>query len=259
MRRSPAVVFVALLTPVAFLAGCSSTGDSESSNDASTTAAPTTAAPTTESSSPRDIEPGALARILPMADEIGADYTEVAPQSDEEVATDDNSADDNLIQACEALEDLDYFGSNDGDDDQVSASFEAEDQREIEVRLDPSPTRLAADTVDDLVAAFNKCGEVTIDDENTDSTITFQLAAERSDQFGDFGLELTLDASFELLGAPLELSFHGQAFVSEGIGVFISAISGFETDETQQTTLVPADVDLLPAIAALMDERTASL
>ena len=82
------------------------------------------------------------------------------------------------------------------------------------------------------------------------------ITAERNDDVGDFGVQMSMDATFELMGSPVEISFRGRIFSVDGVTVSVVATSGLD-DTTFQA--VPGDYDLVPTLSNEMQDRVAAL
>lgn len=274
MRRTPLTLVLAVLASFALLAGCGASGGSDDASDttvAETTApeAPDDTTTTTDDDTDDDegddpdpsgsITEADLEAILPTAADVGNGY--VLGEDDEAEDDDESDADDTdaaFEEACPALNELEFDGE---EVEGPSRTFEVPgDEREISVQLSLDPTVFAEDEIDDLIAAFDECGQVDITDDESGMGISFELAAERSDEFGDYGMQLDLDASFAFFGAPIEIQLRGLIFGLNGVGVFISAASGMDEGESGfELTPVPLDEDVLLEVAALMEERVGAL
>lgn len=275
MRRSPIFAIFALLAVLGLLAGCGTSGGEDATSSTTTTAAPADGdrgaddTTTTEAGDEDDGDAAAtsvdqLKAILPTLKDLDDPaYTDadiqIGGDPDSDDTDDDESGDDPYDEACPELQELDFLNETDTDDDSVSVTFSTEDEREVEVRLDPTASELTGESLDQIVEALNACGSVSIEDETMGAaTVTF--AAERDDRFGDRGLRLTMNASFSFFGMAIDVDFLGHAFELNGIGVFVSASSGFEESETSlMGTPVPLDGEHVDAMAKLMDQRVGDL
>ena len=268
MRRT-LLLLIALLGTLGLLAGCGTSGGDDATG---TTAANGSSAddktddgsdegsgsmPTTEE----------LEALLPTAEEVGSDYTEQAPDTGDDGEDSADSTDDEMDQkfeeACPGISELEFLdmgSSDDGEDDSVTASFATDDDREVEVTLDPTLDQLNEDNLDTLVDALDGCDDIEVTDEEEGFSFTISLQAERDDTYGDFGLAMTFEATIAFFGMEIPLTFAGQAFSVDGIGVTVSATSGvIEDEEAFEMTPVPYDADVLADLSALMEERVGSL
>lgn len=279
MRR-PLLALLALFATVALLAGCGASGG----QDAVDAGAPTTAAPdggtdgeqpdqgdetddTEPSNGPSGVALSDLEAILPTEADLGGDYVATADDADDDGSDDetdpeleaDDASDDAFLEACPAAAELEFLDDVGDDDEQAVAGFETEDQREIEVSLAPqAPAAFSGDNLDTIVDALSDCGTIEVEEDGT--KITFTITAERDDTYGEDGLRLDMDASFELMGMALDLTFVGRAFTIGDVGVFISGTSGLATEDGSfEATTVPVDADLVEELAALMEERVGAL
>ncbi len=181
MARRTALLLTTL-TLLVVLAGCGATGGNDHA----------------------DATPAQLEAILPTADDVGADYE--LDESDEDDSTDNDAdgdgTDDDMADACPALAELSLEGSAADNEDEVTRSFTADDDRSVEVSLDPTPADLTEDKVAELVDAVNECGTVDLSDD--ESTMTMDLSAELDDSFGDYGVRLTIGANVEAMAAEAQ-------------------------------------------------------
>lgn len=279
MRRSPLLILLALIPALSLLAACgASGGDDAGSDDTPTTTAaesdgggdPTTTA--AGSADPGDSgdgpTPAALAEILPTVDDIGPGY-EV---SDEDLADDADDADDAgddeddadeesdpteqaIIDACPGAEFLDELDSSGASTTEVSREFSTEADATIEVALDGTPPDFDEATVDQVVEALSDCGPISTEDEDGNA-IEMEISAEKTDEYGDYGLSMSLTARFSMMGMTIPIEFEGLIFSVDGTSVSVVATSGLD-DNTMES--VPADVELVPELAALMQERVEAL
>ena len=280
MRRHPILAVLVVLPILAFLAGCgASGGDDKADSDAKTTTTAaasddegtdepvddetTTTADSGDSGSDATTE--ALVGILPTAEEIGPDYEvsdeDLTTEADDDEA-DDTSDDENdpteqaIIDACPGAEILNELDNSSGSNaDEVSREFENASQATIEVALDPTPDDFDEATVDKVVEALSDCGTIETSDEDGNA-ISMEISAERADDFGDFGVSMTMTATFSMMGSEIPIEFHGLIFSVDGTTVSVIATSGLDENTFEG---VPGDYDLIPDIAAMMEERVASL
>ena len=274
MRRSPLLVLIVLLALVGFATGCGTSGgneatktstsadDSASSSDDKSDDASDDGDQSDDSSTPTSASTEDLKAILPTLDDLDdPDYVdeEVQLGADDTSDESDDSSDQEIEDACPGISELEFFDDTQSDDDDsVSVTFSADDQREVEVRLDPTATALTEDNLDKAIEVLNDCGEVSLEEDGTEMTMYFH--AERDDSFGDHGLRLEMQASFDYLGMGIDLEFIGRAFWTDGVGVFVSASSGFEeSDSGMPGDAVPLDEDHIDAMSELMVERVGSL
>ncbi len=281
MRRFPILVLLALV--LSLLAACgTSGGDDSAGSDAKTT---TSAASNEDEdddtpATPADGDPSdrptsaTLADLLPTAEEVGPGYE----MSDEDLGDDADESDDDgddadgddagddadeddpteqaILEACPGADILSELDNSDDDNaDEVSREFENEAEASIEVALDPTPDQFNEETVAKVVEALSDCGTITTED-GDGGQIEMELSAEETDEFGDFGLTMTMDATFSIMGMTIPISFRGLIFSVDGTTVSVVATSGLDEATFES---VPGDYDLVPELAALMEERVASL
>lgn len=266
-RTTPAAI---ALTAVLVLAGCGASGGNESSSgtktDTKTTSASdgggstkdTKATTTTTEADSGPITEAALKAILPEASDIGPDYTldEITTggdSGDSSTTTEPDATDKAMEEACPEVSKLD-FGTSGGNDDEVTASFKTKDDRGMEVSLDPTPSGLDEKDLGKIVDAFNACKEIKVTEQGTDMTMT--LKAEKLDGFGDFGIKVNFDLSFQMMGSDIGLQFHGYVFKENGVAVSVLATSGLDP---ATMAAVPADVKLLDPLSAEMEKRVGAL
>lgn len=201
-----------------------------------------------------------LEAILPTAADIGPDY-EVKEDDDdvyESTTTtapgEEDPTEAALREACPKAAELDLM-SDEANEDEVGVEFATEDDRGIEVTLDPTPVGIDDDTIDDIVEAFNDCGVVEFEDPDSGS-MTMELSAERLDGVGDFGIEIRLDTALTLFGVPITIGFHGYLFDVDGVGVSVTSSDGLDPGTFES---VEGDDDLLPGLAAEMEQRVEAL
>ena len=266
-RTTPAAI---ALTAALLLAGCGASGGDDSSStttkaDSKTTSTTsdggstkdTTAATTTTEAKGSSITEAALKAILPEASDIGPDYTldEITTGGDSGDSSDDepDATDKAMEEACPEVAKLD-FGTSGGNEDEVTASFKTKDDRGIEVSLDPSPSGLEEENIDEIIDAFNACKEIKVTEQGTDMVMT--LKAEKLDGFGDFGIKVNFDIAFQMMGSDLGLQFHGYVFKANDVAVSVLATSGLDP---ATMAAVPADVKLLDPLSAEMEKRVGTL
>lgn len=271
MRRR-LLLLIALLASLGLVAGCGTSGGEASST--TTTAAPapddgaddaTTTEPT-DADEPDQPDDGGTATIsveelealLPTEEEVGNGYVLEESTADGTAETDDDedtdSTDQQFEEACPGLAELDFLDdASDADDSSAMVSFATEDERELEVELDPTSEDFTEDNLDELIDAFADCQDLEITDEDG-FTSTISISAQPDGSRGDFGLRLDMDISIDFLGTPVSFQFAGQAFKIDDIAVFVSATSGLEETETDFTP-IPLDEELLGDISDLMENR----
>lgn len=279
MRRSPLLVLLALVPVLAFLASCGTSGgdDADSGDKTTTTAAASddegadepVDEPTTTKADDGDsggsVTSAQLADILPTVDDVPAGY-EVSDEDlgDEPEESDDpdESSDEEdpteqaMIEACpgaEILEELD--NSSEDNADEVSREFSNEADATLEVALDPTPDQFDEATVDKVVDALSDCGTIETEDEDGNA-ITMEISAEKTDEYGDFGVRMTMSAEFSMMGMTIPIEFEGLIFDVGGVTVSVTASSGLD-DATFEP--VPGDYDVIPELASSMQERVESL
>jgi hypothetical protein len=251
MRRS---LILVLMAGSLLVAACGTSG-----GDATTT----TAAPPAFTS--EDLE-----AILPAASDIGPDYTleessddesgGAAEDEDDDEATtgadEEDPSDKAFEEACPKAQELDLMDDEaDENDDEVSVEFSTPRDQGIEVALDPTPGEMDEAKLEELIEAFNDCGTIEYEDPDT-GTISMTLSAEPLEDVGDFGADVSLRASLELFGVPIEIDFRGYLFVVDGVGVTVTASGGIDSGTFEAT---PGEADLLPGLAAEMETRVRSL
>lgn len=271
-RRRPILVLAA--STALLLGACGSSGG----DDAGTTTTPaaeastTTGAPgpsdTTDQGEGGEDEPtttsgsdrgdGAtvslddLEALMPDASVMGPEYRS---NSDVEEGYDDPGETDQAIN--EACPEAAALTAEQDDTDDVERLFETDDSREVNLRLDPTPSaNLDPDRIDAIVDAINACGPVVLDQDGL--SIRMDLAAERDDTFGDHGVTMQMQAtlSHPSFPAPLELSFRGRAFVVGSVAVTILTSDGIDEDAM---AAVPGDFDRAEALATQMESAVADL
>lgn len=290
MRRSPVLALLVVLPILAFLAGCGASGgdDADSGDKTTTTAAAGSDDQTTDTADDEpvdettttagDEDPGsgvtsaALADILPTVKDIGTGYEmsdedlsgDEASDSDdsdessdgEDVAEEDDPVEQAIIEACPGAEILDELdNSSDDNVDEVSREFETPADATIEVALDPTPDKFDEATVDQVVEALSDCGKIETEDEDGNA-ITMEISAEKNDEFGGFGLTMSMTASFSMMGMTIPIEFKGLIFDVDGTTVSVIATSGLDEATFKS---VPGDYDKLPELAGLMQERVEAL
>jgi hypothetical protein len=275
MRRTPRSALLALVPLLALLAACGASGGDEASpsgDKATTTAAASegsgddgSGSTTTEASDggdPADVPSvAALVDILPTATDIGDGYEvsdeDLTDEPDDE-ASDDTGSDpteDAILEACPGAEVIQELDNSRGDNpDEVSREFSTDTDKTVEVSLDPTGGDFTEENVDKVVEALADCG--TIKTEQDGAKVEMTIKAERNDDVGDFGVQMSMDATFELMGTPVEISFRGRIFSVDGVTVSVVATSGL--DDTSFTA-VPGDYDLVPTLSNEMQDRVAAL
>lgn len=268
MRRTTLIAL--LVAALLALAGCGASGGDES---ATTTAADGDPAKTTTtadgggsdgdsgSAGTATVTSEQLEAILPSAEDIGPDYrvkeTTSATDPAETTTTSPDEADPSqkaFEEACPKAKELDLL--NDEENlDEVTREFTTEDDRGIEVALDPTPDGFDEKTLDAIIEAFNDCGTVTFTDE-TMGDVSMDLSAKRLEGHGDLGAEVTFVTDFALFEIPVTLEFHGYLFVVDGVGVSVTASGGLDSDTFES---VPGDSDLLAPLSDEMEQRVKAL
>jgi hypothetical protein len=275
MRRTPLLILLALVPVLSLLAACgASGGDDSASSDAKTT---TTAAASdgdgtddeqTTTTAGDDEDQGSgltsadLAEVLPAAEDIGEGYE----MSDEDLddtpaeSTDDESdtpdpTEEAILEACPGAEILNELDSSSDNADEVSREFSTKSKSSIEVSLDPTAGDFTAENVDKVVEALADCGTIKTSD-GDGNAIEMTIKAESTDEYGDYGLQMSMDATFDLMGTPVKIQFRGLIFSVDGTVVSVVATSGLD-DTTFE--VVEGDYDLVPGLAAEMQDRVAAL
>jgi hypothetical protein len=268
-RRRP---LLALAVTTALLAGgCGSSGGDATTTTTTAGSAPTT--PTTQGSTATDGSTGDeptsttapatdggggevslddLEALMPDPSVIGPDYRS---NSDVEEGYDDpGETDQAMTDACPEAASLTAEQDDAGDAERL---FETDDSRQVNLRLDPTPSaNLAPDRIDAIVDAINACAPVVLDQDGLD--LTMDLAAERDDTYGDRGVTMQIQAtlSHPSFPAPLEVGFRGRAFVVGSVAVTILASDGIDEDAM---VAVPGDFEPAEALAAQMEAAVAEL
>lgn len=257
MRRTPILALLVLVPVLSLLAACGASGGEQGagSDQAATTAAENDEPPST----------AALADALPTVDDVGNGYEMSEEDLDGEASNDPDEDDDNdgsdptdqaIIDACPGAEILNELENEDDSSDEITREFSKAGDVSIEVGLDPTPGNFTEETVDKVIEALADCETITTTDEETGGEIELTLEAERNDDYGDFGLELSMSATFELLGQPVSIEFQGVIFSVNGVTASVVATSGFDEDTFE---VVEGDYDLVPELATLLDERVSAL
>jgi hypothetical protein len=251
MRRSPLLPLLILAPLVALLAACGVSEGVEQPTAGGET-------PTTVADGPSAAE---LAGILPTAEEVGDGYEvseeDLTDEAEEPDAEDEEDpTEDAILEACPGAKVLEELDDTSGDNpDEVSREFETDDDRTLEVSLDPTGGDFTEENLDTVVEALADCGTIkTKDDEGNDIEMT--LEAERDDRYGDYGVAMTMDATFELFDEALTIEFRGQIFNVDGVTVSVVATSGLD-DATFE--VVPGDYDKVAELATEMQDRVAAL
>ena len=278
MRRHPLLALLVLIPVLSLLASCGASGGDEAKTDGTT--ATTTAGSDDDSSTTVDGSgddsggsgerptSAQLADLLPTVDDIGGDYEQSDEDLSDEADSSDDSGDDSssdegsdpteeaIIEACPGAEILNELDNTSDDNaDEVSREFSTPADATIEVALDPTPDQFDEDTVDQVVEALSDCGKITTEDEDGNA-IEMEISAEKTDEYGDFGVSMKMNASFSLMGMTIPIDFEGLIFSVDGTTVSVVATSGLD-DTTFEA--VPGDYDKIPDIATLMEDRVASL
>lgn len=250
-RHRLAIAALALLLP---LAACGTSGGEDGAS-----------APEGDGSSSAPTE-AELESILPTAEEVGEGYTVVTDDADDadddDQGTDDtaedteadDATDDAFAEACPGADILEGLDSADDDADQVAREFENEQQATIEVSLESTPDDITEEKVAELIDVLNECGTIEMEEDGTSMELTFE--AEPYDEHGDYGAQLSMEATATVMGIPLEIGFSGVLFSQDGTTVSVTASSGLDEDTFEQ---VPADDQLIAPLAELMSQRLAEL
>ena len=275
MRRTTRSALLALVPLLALLAACGASGgdDAAPSGDEATTtavadegsanAASTTTAGSDDGGDVTDAPSvAALVDLLPTAAEIGDGYEvsdeDLTDEPDDESTDDTTTSDpteDAILEACPGAEVIQELDNSSGDNpDEVSREFSTDTDKTVEVSLDPTGGDFTEENVDKVVEALSDCGTIKTEEDGTKVEMT--IKAERNDDLGDFGVQMSMDATFELMGTPVEISFRGRIFSVDGVTVSVVATSGLD-DTTFQA--VPGDYDLVPTLSNEMQDRVAAL
>ncbi len=264
-RSSRSALLAPVFAAVLLLAGCGETGgddaatttEATSPDESTTTTGDETTttedgATTTTESSGGDVSIEDLEALLPEADEIRAGYTVQQPDDDDD--DDENPADAAIQDACPDA--ADFFDDQGDDDPKAEREFADAMDRSISVGLDPTPRNLGADVLDEVIDVVNGCGTITYDQDGFD--VSADISAERDDTYGDRGVVMSMSITMEhpQLPAPLQLDMMSHIFVMGSVSVNVEATDGVDDDAMQA---VDGDFDLIPELAALMEERVATL
>jgi len=275
MRRSPILILLVLVPVLSLLASCGASGGDDVSSDAKTTTTtaggdegaddePADDETTTTVAGGSGLTSADLADILPTAEDIGEGYEMSSEDLDDEPeessdGDDEEEADpteEAILEACPGASVLDELDSgSDANPDEVSREFSTKSDTTIEVALDPTADDFTAENVDKVVEALADCGTIKTEDEDGNA-IEMTIKAEPTDAYGDYGLEMSMDATFDLMGTPVKIEFRGLIFGVDGATVSVVATSGLD-DATFE--YVPGDYDLVPGLAAEMQDRVAAL
>jgi hypothetical protein len=138
--------------------------------------------------------------------------------------------------------------------------FEADDDREIEVKDDPTPNaNFDEGRFDEVIDAINSCGTLQVESDGFNMVI--ELSATADDTYGDRGVTMSMTAVMthpELL-EPLELEFSAHAFVLGSVSVSLTASDGVDGQSAEEVRVVPGDHDLLDGIAAQLEPEIEAL
>ena len=187
-----------------------------------------------------------------MSDE---DLTDEPDDESTDDTTTSDPTEDAILEACPGAEVIQELDNSSGDNpDEVSREFSTDTDKTVEVSLDPTGGDFTEENVDKVVEALADCGTIKTDADGTKIEMT--IKAERNDDIGDFGVQMSMDATFELMGTPVEISFRGRIFSVDGVTVSVVATSGLD-DTTFQA--VPGDYDLVPTLSNEMQDRVAAL
>ena len=275
MRRS-VLLLLALLATVGFVAGCGTSGGDDASP--TTTAGKASSSSTSDGSSdttePSDATTSGstettattkghgaaptlaeLQAILPKASDIGTGYT---LQGDDSSDDSSDETDKQLEEACPGISKLEFLGQGQSDGSTATANFATEDDREVDVELDPTPTHLTADNVDQIVSTLDGCKDVKVSDDSSGFSIQMSISARREDGYGDFGMRMDMQATVSAMGLEIPLTFAGHAFSVDGVGVYVSATSGVD-DSGNDIRPIPYDADILDSVSSLMEDRVGAL
>jgi len=210
------------------------TSDNETtttSNDATTTGPDRSTTTTTTSAIEEE-----LRVALPAAADIGAPYAYAQPDSNDSA---DAAGDAAVEKACPEAAALDT--GNDDDKGKVTARFETEDGRTIEVSAKPDASDFGTADIDTVVDAINACDVIEFEQDGT--AVQMTLAAQREDAYGEAGVRLGIDVEFA--GPPTpdgkKLQFH-----LEGVTFVVGDLSGsvFATSGLDPATFAPIEADL---------------
>lgn len=266
-RRVIPIVFAAAL----LLAACGTSGGSDGSASGSgpgsgsgstsrtTTTASAGSGPTSTTSSPTGSGSHAkattaqLEKILPAATDVGPRYS-LDPSSGSTSGNASTSPDPVFAQACPEAAALDIGGTGADNTDQAKASFSTDDDRSIEVALDPTPVGLQPKDMGKIIDAFNACKDIEITEQGT--PMTMSMAAKELSGHGDGGMDLTMKLAFTVMNNPITIEFHGYIFSVDGVGVSVLATSGLDPSTAK---VQPADDGRLDPLAKLMEQRVKDL
>lgn len=261
---------LALIATVALLAGCSTGGDE--ADDATTTTeaeqSTTTADDTTETTgddsdettttaggSGGDVTTEDLDALMPETGDIGPDYEMTADVEEDDEPSESDAA---LEEQCPGA--AQFMSPDDAASDAAYRLFETSDDREIEIKIDPTPNpNFEEGRIDEVIDAVNSCD--TIEVEQDGFTMTLDIEATADDTYGDRGVVISMRATMnhEELLAPLELGFSARAFVVGSVSVSLSSSDGIDGQTADEVHVVPGDHDLLADIAAALEPAVADI
>lgn len=225
-------------------------GETTTTGDETTTTEDGTT--TTEGSGGGEVSADDLEALLPDESDIGADYVGTDLEDDEP-----SESDDEVAAACpEAAQ----FMNETGEDDRVGRQFETEDNREIEVKLDPTPSEnFDEDTIDTVIDAVNACDVIEL--ENNGINMEMSLDAQRDDTYGDLGVVMRMTALMDHpdFPAPVTLTFSNRAFVVGSVSVSLSATDGLTGATAAEIELIPGDHQILEDLAERLETDVADL
>ena len=243
--RSRSLPLVAALGVTLLLGAACSSGDDDSTD--------TTGDGTTTTAQP--VDDATLQALLPTDADLPAGYSLIfdGTAADAEADDDDDSdtdagTDQAFDEACPGLSEMatDAMGGSDDEETGFVRSWEAEDDRAIEVRV--RQARAVDVDVEALVAAINDCETIETDMDGLPATLDLQAEPL---ELGDDGYRTTLAVTIDFDIAVVQVESTTFAFRRNGVAVDVEVESGTDDDMAP----VPADVDAAEQLAADLDAR----
>lgn len=265
-RTVRSTLFSAVAVAALLLGGCSTGGDeaaegtttTEAEQPTSTTATTSggdDGSSTTTEASSGEVDVEDLEALMPDAADIGPDYELTADVEEEDEPSGSDAA---IEEQCPGA--AQFMSHDDATSDAAYRLFETADDREIEVKLDPTPNpNFDEGRMDEVIDAINSCGTIEVQEAGFTMTLDIRAAAEGT--FGDRGVVMSMLATMdhaELL-APLELEFSARAFVVGSVAVSLSSADGITGRTAEEVRVVPGDHDLLDSLAATLEPAVADV
>lgn len=195
-----------------------------------------------------------LEAALPEASDIGPDYTVKADSAD---SGNSDAGDEAIKKSCpEAAELIDL----DRDVDRARRKFETNDNRGVEVELEPGAStteQWSKTNLESLMNAVNGCDPISYVDSGMN--VEMKLNGTFDSNFGEHSGTLTIDATLSGVSptgsGSLELKMVGRIFIVGDVAVMINVSSG--ADEQMQA--VPGDFELLDPLSKQMEKAVTDL